>query len=103
MPQCRSAALACAAFWLAAPLTAGAGPFPAGNLLTNGSFASPVSTSTWAAAPRGTDNYANPTPWQVTARAGPSKPTTIAFPLLAPHGLQIGFPGDDVSAGTLVQ
>jgi hypothetical protein len=75
----------------------------AANLIANGSFESPAANATWAVAPGGSYSYISPTYWQATARAGPSKPTTLAFPLGAPDGLQIGFTGDDVSPGTLFQ
>ena len=88
---------------LAAPLSAMASPLSAANLIANGSFESPASDATWAVAPGGSYSYVSPTPWLATLRAGPTKPTALAFPLGAPDGLQIGFTGDDVSPGTLFQ
>ncbi len=84
-------------------LAAMATPIQAANLIVNGSFESPASDASWAVAPGGSYSYVNPTPWQVSLRAGPSKPSALAFPTGVPDGVQVGFTGDDVSPGTLIQ
>lgn len=78
-------------------------PGQAANLITNGSFETPVPDQSWPVAPGGAYSYVNPTPWQVAGRAGPSRLASLPFPGGAPDGLQVAFAGDDVSPGTLTQ
>lgn len=88
---------------LALLLAAVATPIQAANLIANGSFESPASDGSWGANLGGSFSYVNPTPWQVTDRAGPFRPSSLPFPSGVPDGLQVGFTGDDVFPGTLFQ